>query len=192
MHVILQKTSKSTGVWQCVVTRPLGRHQTKWWCLWKDNVHILHLPPQDLNVAYRSGHNGLLKIMAHFGSWKKKWHRTPCRNGITLEWSYLGWWGFQIQEKVSEFIAPYRSYIDVYSNTITSDYVTAQVWPLTQFFSVSFLWKLIYLPGGQINEPSSGKHYSPTFLQEMVTEFPVTSSYSIGPCGGPGTSRTLK
>ena len=36
-----------------------------------------------------------------------------------------------------------------------------QVWPPTQFFSVSFLQKLIDLPGGQINDPSSGKHYSP-------------------------------
>ena len=34
------------------------------------------------------------------------------------------------------------------------------VWPLTQFFPVSFLWKLIDLPGRQINDPSSGKHYS--------------------------------
>ena len=25
----------------------------------------------------------------------------------------------------------------------------SQVWPLTQFFSVSFWWKLIDLPGGQ-------------------------------------------
>ena len=31
-----------------------------------------------------------------------------------------------------------------------------QVWPQTQFFSVSFLWKLIDLPGGQINDPSLG------------------------------------
>ena len=27
-----------------------------------------------------------------------------------------------------------------------------QVWPLTQFFSVSFLWKIIYLLGGKIGE----------------------------------------
>ena len=39
-----------------------------------------------------------------------------------------------------------------------------QVWPLTQLFSVSFLWKLIDLPEGQINDPSSGKHYSLPFL----------------------------
>ena len=39
-----------------------------------------------------------------------------------------------------------------------------QVWPLTQFFSVSFWWKLIDLPGGQINDPSSGKHCSLLFL----------------------------
>ena len=31
-------------------------------------------------------------------------------------------------------------------------------------FSVSFLWKLIDLPGGQINDPSSGKRYSLPFL----------------------------
>ena len=37
-----------------------------------------------------------------------------------------------------------------------------QVWP--QFFSVSFLCKLIDLPGVQINDPSSGKHYSLPFL----------------------------
>ena len=36
--------------------------------------------------------------------------------------------------------------------------------PLTQFFSVSSLWKIIDLPGGQINDPSSGKHYSLPFL----------------------------
>ena len=42
--------------------------------------------------------------------------------------------------------------------------ITKQVWPLTQLFSVSFLWKLIDLPGGQINDPSSGKHYSLPFL----------------------------
>ena len=28
-----------------------------------------------------------------------------------------------------------------------------QVWQLTQFFSVSFRWKIIDLPGGQINDP---------------------------------------
>ena len=28
-----------------------------------------------------------------------------------------------------------------------------QVWPLTKFFSVSFLYKIIDLPGGQINDP---------------------------------------
>ena len=39
-----------------------------------------------------------------------------------------------------------------------------QVWPLTQYFSVSFLRKLIDLPGGQINDPSSGKQYSLPFL----------------------------
>ena len=30
-------------------------------------------------------------------------------------------------------------------------------------FSVSFLWKIKDLPGGQINDPSSGKHYSLPF-----------------------------
>ena len=35
---------------------------------------------------------------------------------------------------------------------------------VTQFFSVSILLKLIDLPGGQINDPSSGKHYSLPFL----------------------------
>ena len=43
-------------------------------------------------------------------------------------------------------------------------YTWYQVWPLTQFYSVSFLWKIIDLPGGQINDPSSGKHYSLPFL----------------------------
>ena len=32
-----------------------------------------------------------------------------------------------------------------------------QVWPLAQFFFVSFLWKIIDLPGLQINDPSSGE-----------------------------------
>ena len=31
-----------------------------------------------------------------------------------------------------------------------------QVWTLSQFFSVSFCKKIIDLPGGQINDPSSG------------------------------------
>ena len=35
-----------------------------------------------------------------------------------------------------------------------------QVWPLTQFFSFPFLYKIVDLPGGQINDPLSGKHYS--------------------------------
>ena len=39
-----------------------------------------------------------------------------------------------------------------------------QVWPLTQFFLSPFCKKVIDLPGGQINEPSSGKHYSLPFL----------------------------
>ena len=39
-----------------------------------------------------------------------------------------------------------------------------QVWPLTQLFSVSLLWKLIDLPGMHLNDPSSGKHYSLPFL----------------------------
>merc|ERR1711923_60177 len=37
-----------------------------------------------------------------------------------------------------------------------------QVWQLTQFFPLCK--KLIDLPGGQINDPSSGKHYSLPFL----------------------------
>ena len=32
------------------------------------------------------------------------------------------------------------------------------------FFCFLFLWKLIDLPGGQINDPSSGKHYCLPFL----------------------------
>ena len=39
-----------------------------------------------------------------------------------------------------------------------------KVWQLTQFFSVSFLSKLIDLLGGQITDPQSGKHYSLPFL----------------------------
>ena len=35
---------------------------------------------------------------------------------------------------------------------------------INSFFSVSFLKKIIDLPGGQINDPSSGKHYSLPFL----------------------------
>ena len=42
----------------------------------------------------------------------------------------------------------------------------SKVWPLTQFFSVSFLWKIIDLPGGQINDPSWEKQYSLPFLLE--------------------------
>ena len=34
-----------------------------------------------------------------------------------------------------------------------------QVWQLTQFFFCFLLYKIIYLPGGQINDPSSGKYY---------------------------------
>merc|ERR1711923_633389 len=37
-----------------------------------------------------------------------------------------------------------------------------QVWQLTQFFPLCK--KIIDLPGGQINDPSSGKHYSLPFL----------------------------
>ena len=48
--------------------------------------------------------------------------------------------------------------------SVPAKVVSYQVWPLTQFFSVSFLRKLIDLPGGQINDPSSGKHYSLPFL----------------------------
>ena len=32
-----------------------------------------------------------------------------------------------------------------------------QVWAQTQFFTVSYLWKIIDLPGGQINDLSSGR-----------------------------------
>ena len=37
------------------------------------------------------------------------------------------------------------------------------------FFSVSFLYKIINLPGGKINDPSLGKHYS-------ILLFPTTPS----------------
>ena len=53
-----------------------------------------------------------------------------------------------------------------------------QVWPLTQYFSVSFLWKIINLPGGQINDPLSGKDFSLPFL-------PATPScLRLGPLKG--------
>ena len=40
-----------------------------------------------------------------------------------------------------------------------------QVFPLPQFFSVYFfVYKIIDLPGGQINDPSSGKYFSLPFL----------------------------
>ena len=39
-----------------------------------------------------------------------------------------------------------------------------QVWPLTQFFLFPFCKKIIDLPGGKINDPSLGKHYSLLFL----------------------------
>ena len=41
---------------------------------------------------------------------------------------------------------------------------STQVCPLTQFYALSFLLKIIDLPGGQINDPFSGKHYSLPFL----------------------------
>ena len=49
-----------------------------------------------------------------------------------------------------------------------------QVWTLTQFFTVSFLYKLIDLPLGQINDPSSGKHYSLPFLPATSLSPPRT------------------
>ena len=52
-----------------------------------------------------------------------------------------------------------------------------QVWPLTQFYSVNFLLKLIDLPGGQINEPS---YFSLPFL-------PATAS-SPSRCVASGTT----
>ena len=39
-----------------------------------------------------------------------------------------------------------------------------QVWTLTQFFLCFLCVKIIDLPGGQINDPSLGKHYSLPFL----------------------------
>ena len=45
-----------------------------------------------------------------------------------------------------------------------------QVWPLTQSFPASFFVKIIdLLGGGQCNDPSLGKHFSPPF-------FPATPS----------------
>ena len=44
-----------------------------------------------------------------------------------------------------------------------------QVWPLTQFFPVFFLQKIIDLPEGQINDPSAGKHYSLPFRRSQDT-----------------------
>ena len=41
-----------------------------------------------------------------------------------------------------------------------------QVQPQTQFLTVSFMWKIIDLPWGQINDPSLGKHFSLPFFQE--------------------------
>ena len=46
-------------------------------------------------------------------------------------------------------------------STSSSQTSTYQVWPLTHFFFLfPFVIKFIYLPGGQINDPSSGKRYS--------------------------------
>ena len=50
------------------------------------------------------------------------------------------------------------------ASTPTTSHQLNQVWPPTQFFSVSFWLKIIDLPGGQINDPSSEKHYSLPFL----------------------------
>ena len=47
--------------------------------------------------------------------------------------------------------------------------VVSEVWPLTQFFSVSFLYVIIDLPGGQINDPFLEKHFSLPFLPATPT-----------------------
>ena len=39
-----------------------------------------------------------------------------------------------------------------------------QVWPRTQFLRFPFFKKIIDLPGGQINDPLTGKHFSLSFL----------------------------
>ena len=39
-----------------------------------------------------------------------------------------------------------------------------QVWPRTQFLRFPFFKKIIDLPGGQFNDPLTGKHFSLSFL----------------------------
>ena len=46
-------------------------------------------------------------------------------------------------------------------------YTWYQVWPLTQFYSVSFSCKIIDLPGGQINDPLSGKNFLSSASQQL-------------------------
>ena len=50
-----------------------------------------------------------------------------------------------------------------------------QVWPLTQFFSVPFLRKIIDLPTGQINDPPLRKCFSLPFL----TATPSSPSWNL-------------
>ena len=69
-NVIFRKTSKTTQLWQCAVTKPLDLQQTKRY-LWKEKVHIFHLAPWDFKLAHLLGHSDLMKIMAHFGRWRK-------------------------------------------------------------------------------------------------------------------------
>ena len=58
--------------------------------------------------------------------------------------------------------------------------VVGQVWPLTQFFPVSFLKNIIDLPGGQINHPSSGKHLYLPFLK--ATPLSPSQTLELSPC----------
>ena len=50
----------------------------------------------------------------------------------------------------------------------TFSLIFSPVWPLTQFFFLFLFCELIDLPGGQINDPSLGKHYSKSSSQQLT------------------------
>ena len=68
--------------------------------------------------------------------------------------------GLQQQENMQQTVEdPNNNHVQADGGVKSSQTpsLSQQVWPLTQSLPVPFLWKLIDVPGGQINDPLVGE-----------------------------------
>ena len=100
-------TSKTTSLWQRIVTKPLDRLLTTRLHS-KDNGHIFHLAPWDLKSVHLLGHSCLVKFMGPLcliGKLSEHFYSVVIDCSKPTEWK-MNWWPWPATGRVVKGAVP--------------------------------------------------------------------------------------